>query len=63
MSPSSRDGPVDVNGRTYDDYRIDYIYVSDGTRVLDFATHDDRRPGTDLYPSDHFPVTATIELP
>ena len=58
-----KDGPVDVNGRTYDDYCIDYIYVSDGTRVLDFATHDDRRPGTDLYPSDHFPVTATVELP
>ena len=58
-----KDGPVDVKGRKYDDYCIDYIYVSDGTRVLDFATHDDRRPGTDLYPSDHFPITATIALP
>ena len=45
------------------DMRLDYIYVSDGTRVLDFVTHDNRRPGTDLYPSDHFPVTATIILP
>ena len=45
------------------DYCIDYIYVSDGTRVLDFTTHDDKRPGTDLYPSDHFPVSATIVLP
>ena len=57
-----KDGPVTRRGATKD-YCIDYIYVSDGTRVLDFATHDDRRPGTDLYPSDHFPVTATIELP
>ena len=45
------------------DMRIDYIYVSEGTRVLDFATHDDKRPGTDLYPSDHYPVTATVILP
>ena len=55
------DGPVgcgDVK-RHY----IDYIYVSDGTRVLDVETHGDKRPGTDLYPSDHFPVTATIVLP
>ena len=58
-----KDGPVDEGGRKYKDYCIDYIYVSDGTRVLDFVTHDDRRPGTDLYPSDHFPVTATIVLP
>ena len=58
-----KDGPVDENGRQYKDYCIDYIYVSDGTRVLDFVTHDDRRPGTDLYPSDHYPVTATVVLP
>ena len=58
-----KDGPCDANGRCYADYRIDYIYVTDGTRVLDFTTHDDRRPGTDLYPSDHFPVTATVVLP
>ena len=42
---------------------IDYIYVSDGTRVLDVETHGDKRPGTNLYPSDHFPVSATIVLP
>ena len=58
-----KDGPVDKNGKKYKDYCIDYIYVSDGTRVLDFETHDDRRPGTDLYPSDHYPVSATIILP
>ena len=43
--------------------RVDYIYVSDGIRVRDFVTHDDKRPGTDRYPSDHYPLSATIELP
>ena len=43
--------------------RIDYIYVSPGTRVLDYATVNDARPGAKLYPSDHFPVTATVVLP
>ena len=57
-----KDGPVNRRGETKD-YCIDYIYVSEGARVLDFATHDDRRPGTDLYPSDHFPVSATVVLP
>lgn len=42
--------------------RIDYIYVSDGVRVLNYETITDTRPGKKLYPSDHFPVTATIEL-
>jgi len=56
------DGPVNREGAVKD-YCIDYIYVSEGTRVLDFVTHGDKRPGTDLYPSDHFPVTATIVLP
>ncbi len=44
--------------------RIDYIWVSDGVKVLDYATHGDARPGgAQLYPSDHFPVTATVVLP
>jgi len=43
--------------------RIDYVYVSPGVRVLDYATVNDARPGKDLYPSDHFPVTATVVLP
>jgi len=49
-------------GPAQGDWRIDYIYVTPGLRVIDFVTHDDKRPGTDLYPSDHRPVTATIEL-
>ena len=42
--------------------RIDYIYVSDGIRVKSYATRGDSRPGQKLYPSDHFPVVAEIEL-
>ena len=42
--------------------RIDYIYVSEGVCVKSYETHSDARPGTKLYPSDHFPVTATIEF-
>lgn len=43
--------------------RIDYIYVSKGVRVLDYATVGDARPGQKLYPSDHFPVVATVIIP
>lgn len=42
--------------------RIDYIWVSDGVRVLDYETVDRPRPGLELYPSDHFPVVSTVEL-
>ena len=53
-----------AGGRPCEEYgaRIDYIYLSDGVRVLDFKTVNDPRPGTKLYPSDHFPVVATVEL-
>ena len=43
--------------------RIDYIYVSPGVRVLDYATVSASRPEGGLYPSDHFPIVATIEVP
>ena len=42
--------------------RIDYIYVSPETKVLSYVTMADTRPGTKLYPSDHFPCVATIVL-
>lgn len=42
--------------------RIDYIYVSPGVRVLDYRTDATLRPGLDLYPSDHFPVVATLKI-
>jgi Metal-dependent hydrolase len=42
--------------------RCDYIYVSDGIRVKNFVTHDDKRPGTDRYPTDHYLLSASIEL-
>ncbi|MDH3592430.1 MAG: endonuclease/exonuclease/phosphatase family protein [Planctomycetota bacterium] len=40
--------------------KIDYIYVEPGTAVL--AAAIDRRHVDGAYPSDHFPVTATIVL-
>ena len=44
--------------------RVDYIYVSDGVRVLDYAIDASPRPGgVPLYPSDHFPLAATVEFP
>lgn len=43
--------------------RIDYIYVSPGTRVLSYRTIAAARPGRELYPSDHFPTVATLEFP
>ena len=42
--------------------RIDYIYVSPDVRVMDYRTDSALRPGLDLYPSDHFPVVATLLL-
>ena len=42
--------------------RIDYLYVSQRVRVLDYATVPDMRKGGSLYPSDHFPIVATIEI-
>ena len=42
--------------------RIDYIYVSPEIRVLDFETVNEPRAGHRLYPSDHFPVVANIEI-
>lgn len=43
--------------------RIDYIYVSPEIRVLEQECHRKFRPGTKLYISDHYPVTAVLELP
>ena len=42
--------------------RIDYIYVSPQISVLDYETHGETRPGTQLYPSDHFPCVATVTI-
>lgn len=53
-------GTRDIPGHKSDLKRIDYIYVSKGTRVLDYRTVNDPRPGRKLYPSDHFPVVATL---
>ena len=42
--------------------RIDYIYVSPAVRVLDYATVAEPRTHRRLYPSDHFPVVATVQI-
>lgn len=59
----SPDAEKDKNGgHVWEDCgaRIDYIYVSPGTKVLDYSTRADARPGQKLYPSDHFPIVATV---
>ena len=61
----SPDGIKDASGvHPWEKYgaRIDYIYVSPGVKVLDFETVNAPRPGKKLYPSDHFPVVASVEL-
>ena len=66
---NARKGSPDADKRKNGGYvwedcgpRIDYIYVSDDIKVKAYTTHGDPRPGTHLYPSDHFPITAIIEL-
>ena len=51
-----------IPGAKSDSKRIDYIYVSPGTRVLGFRTVAAVRPGTTLYPSDHFPSVADLVI-
>lgn len=41
--------------------RLDYIFVSDGIRVLAHRTHNDRPGG--MFPSDHDPISAKLLLP
>lgn len=63
LAPDVRNGKVaDGSGVNYGE-RIDYIYVTPGTRVLDYETVNDCRRGSKKYPSDHFPIAATIVLP
>lgn len=63
--PSGREGTWNAFGRATDDRRIDYVFVSDGVRVLQTATLDRTKGdvlGTDdaRLPSDHHAVTATV---
>ena len=55
-------GARSIDGHKSDAKRIDYIYVSPGTKVLSYRTIADPRPGTKLYASDHFPCSATLVL-
>lgn len=40
---------------------IDYIFVKNGVRVNQHATHSET--WENRYPTDHFPVSAVVELP
>lgn len=40
--------------------RIDYLFVSGNVTVRDVTTHNDAENGN--YPSDHFPVSATVDF-
>ena len=53
-------GPGGASEREFGAGRIDYIYVSPGTAVLDYRTVSAPRPGKRLYPSDHFPCVSTL---
>ena len=63
MAPTWNDfGRADLTSR------IDFVFVASGVRVLDFATLDGTIGdvlGTEnaRYPSDHFPVQATLTFP
>jgi len=42
--------------------RIDFIYVARGIRVRDYRTVNDAFNADMVYPSDHFPIVATVAL-
>lgn len=44
-----------------DGLHIDYIFIKNGVEVLDHATHSEQ--WNNRYPSDHFPVSAKIQIP
>ena len=64
IAEALRDTPENRNNADYrarvGGVRIDYIYVTPGTRVLDYETVNAPRPGLKRYPSDHFPVVSTL---
>ena len=60
ITDALKKGVRERSAKGADTERIDYIYVSRGTKVLDYQTIASPRLGTKLYPSDHFPSVATI---
>lgn len=53
--------PEERNDGTYGK-RIDYVYVSPSVTVTDYETVCKPRADLGVYPSDHFPVVATLNL-
>jgi glutamyl-tRNA synthetase len=64
ISKNGHDGPYSsFNGfkKEQEGRHIDYIFVKNGVRVSQHATHSET--WGNRYPTDHFPVSAVIELP
>ena len=62
ITEAMKKGMRERSAKGDDAERIDYIYVSPGTRVLGYRTIPSTRPGTKLYPSDHFPSVAEVVI-
>ena len=62
IAEAMKKGMTERSCKGDDAERIDFIYVSRGTEVLSYRTISSPRPGTKLYPSDHFPSMATIRF-
>lgn len=58
---ASLDGTFHDYGRRENNVKIDYIFASDGVNVIDSNIVSDE-PVNGVYYSDHFAVTATVEL-
>jgi endonuclease/exonuclease/phosphatase family metal-dependent hydrolase len=54
-------GTMHTFSGAHDRAKIDYIFVPATTRLIDAAILHDHRDGN--YPSDHFPIRATVEFP
>jgi len=59
LAPSVRNTSAYIS--TCKGSRIDFIYVTPGTTVLDYRVDNSRRGELNTYPSDHFPVVTTLE--
>ncbi|RYD49640.1 MAG: endonuclease/exonuclease/phosphatase family protein, partial [Verrucomicrobiaceae bacterium] len=58
--PVAESGTMSVFTGRRDTEKIDYIFVPAGTRVIDSEIVHRNRNG--IYPSDHYPVRATVEF-
>lgn len=59
-APLSNSGTMSMFTGVCDTAKIDYIFVPSGTRIVDSEIIRRNRDG--VYPSDHYPVRATVEF-